>query len=284
MPVAWLFPIIFYSVASRRVSISNQALAFSSARGENSTDDPEAFCDPELDVANRRVLFFGGTFDPPTTAHLHIAKTALAQPGIDCVWLSPMFHPEYKPDKSDVQLRYSMLSMSFGADSVKMKMSRAYEQSYKDGNLVQQSDYFAYLWLEENYPQTNFDMMVGADSLTRDGPYTVEGWRDILKLVVKKHNRILVLARGDSDTTEYENMLLESGEIKSSPFVHLRDIDMSGFSEVSSSGIRALLQEAKDGDIDPSLQAKLSTAGSSAALLDYLKQHPKVVLKYSRGR
>jgi len=148
--------------------------------------------------------------------------------------------------------------------------------------MLQRMDVTAYGWLSRNYPNTQFDWLVGADSLTPEGPYTVDGWGDILKAVASKQGRILVLARGSAESTEYEKMLCDEYDVDPSPFVHLGDVDMSAYSEVSSSRIRELMKKAEEGNITP-LRKKLKTAGLSPALIKYLQEHPVVARMYIGG-
>eukprot|EP00427_Karlodinium_veneficum_P012292 CAMPEP_0169065404 /NCGR_PEP_ID=MMETSP1015-20121227/2385_1 /TAXON_ID=342587 /ORGANISM="Karlodinium micrum, Strain CCMP2283" /LENGTH=292 /DNA_ID=CAMNT_0009123975 /DNA_START=74 /DNA_END=952 /DNA_ORIENTATION=- len=253
---------------------------------------PIVDCDPNNQNVNgpvRRVVFYGGTFDPPTTAHLHVARVALRE--ADCVWLSAVAHPDYKPGKADIKLRYEMLSYSFGRDAGVMKVTGAYENSYNEavakndteGMKLQRMDITAYGWLSRNYPNTHFDWLVGADSLTPGGPYTEEGWRDILRAVASKQGRILVLSRGSAETTGYEKGLCDKWDVNPSVFVHLGDVDMRAYSDVSSSRIREIMKQAVNGGGITPLRQDLTTAGLPPALLDYLEGKPAVAIKYIGG-
>ncbi|GMA59986.1 nicotinate (nicotinamide) nucleotide adenylyltransferase [Alicyclobacillus fastidiosus] len=53
------------------------------------------------DISARRVLLFGGTFDPPHVGHLAMAQLALEQTGVDEVWFLPSPSPPHKADIGD---------------------------------------------------------------------------------------------------------------------------------------------------------------------------------------
>jgi hypothetical protein len=214
---------------------------------------------------------------------MHTAEVGLAQEEVDCVWFSPLYHPLYKPEKSDIRLREQMLLESFGEDSESMAVVQAFELSYKDGNLVQRMQIQAYHYLVATYQHTKFDMVVGADAVTPHGSYTVEGWRDILRAISHDGNHIFVMDRDvqGANVREYEEMLVTTWNVSPNPYVNIV-VDMDRYSHVSSSGIRKLLLDTRDGEIDESLREALSGAGLSDVLVEFLQKHPEVVEQYNR--
>lgn len=55
--------------------------------------------------------FFGGSFNPPTKAHIEIAKEALEKFELDGVFFVPMGNGYAKPDLIDEKYRYEMLNI-----------------------------------------------------------------------------------------------------------------------------------------------------------------------------
>ena len=52
---------------------------------------------PATLVRGRRIGLFGGSFNPPHTGHLHIAREALRRLRLDEVWWLPARHNPLKP-------------------------------------------------------------------------------------------------------------------------------------------------------------------------------------------
>ena len=60
----------------------------------------------------QKIGFFGGSFNPPTYAHLEVAKTAIRQLNLDKVFFVPVGNLYNKPDLIDEKHRYNMLQLS----------------------------------------------------------------------------------------------------------------------------------------------------------------------------
>ncbi len=59
----------------------------------------------------KRIAFFGGSFNPPTYAHINIAYTTLKQLKIDKFFFVPVGNLYNKPDLIDEKDRYNMLKL-----------------------------------------------------------------------------------------------------------------------------------------------------------------------------
>lgn len=60
---------------------------------------------------NMKIGFFGGSFNPPTYAHLEIAKEALKQEKLDKFYFVPVGNTYKKPELMDEKYRYEMLEI-----------------------------------------------------------------------------------------------------------------------------------------------------------------------------
>ena len=66
---------------------------------------PAAFLPPRSTRA--RIGLFGGSFDPPHSGHLHVAKTAMKHLGLDQVWWFPTPGNPLKEAPSDYDARFA---------------------------------------------------------------------------------------------------------------------------------------------------------------------------------
>eukprot|EP00931_Biecheleriopsis_adriatica_P016026 TRINITY_DN11961_c0_g1_i2.p1 TRINITY_DN11961_c0_g1~~TRINITY_DN11961_c0_g1_i2.p1 ORF type:complete len:771 (-),score=189.81 TRINITY_DN11961_c0_g1_i2:97-2409(-) len=155
-------------------------------------------CSPDVD-GTRRVMLFGGTFDPVTEPHAALSRHALASGGEDCVWFAPSFHPDYIPDKSPFELRLSMLKAVQPSGMLgppgKVAITTAFKDSYKTGQALNDADTQALLLLQEKYPKTVFDTQFGADTLISKAHPMWDWAGKFLQLIVSKGGRVIVISR-----------------------------------------------------------------------------------------
>ena len=59
-----------------------------------------------------KIGFFGGSFNPPTYAHMHIAKISIEQLKLDKFFFVPVGNLYDKPDLVDENYRYDMLNIA----------------------------------------------------------------------------------------------------------------------------------------------------------------------------
>ena len=60
----------------------------------------------------KRMGFFGGSFNPPTYAHINIAKASIEKLGLDKFFFVPVGNLYNKPDLIDEVYRYDMLKIA----------------------------------------------------------------------------------------------------------------------------------------------------------------------------
>ena len=70
----------------------------------------------------KKIGFFGGCFNPPTIAHMEIAKIALEQCNLDKIVFVPMGNKYSKKDLIDFEFRFEMLKLCC-SDNIKLEVS-----------------------------------------------------------------------------------------------------------------------------------------------------------------
>ena len=68
-----------------------------------------------------KIGFFGGSFNPPTYAHLEIARMSIQEQNLDRVYFVPVGNSYKKPELIDENYRYEMLqiiSKNFNKESL----------------------------------------------------------------------------------------------------------------------------------------------------------------------
>ncbi len=109
-----------------------------------------------------KIGVFGGTFDPVHNGHLALARTALAQLGLDKVLFLPAFIPPHKTDREAITpapFRYRMVEMAIQEESQfeisDMELNRP-NISYTVDSLKE---------LRSKFPGAEFYLILGEDSL-----------------------------------------------------------------------------------------------------------------------
>jgi nicotinate-nucleotide adenylyltransferase len=67
-----------------------------------------------LEIGNKIIAVFGGTFDPPHKGHVNLAEDVVASGAADKVVFVPAFKPPHKPDSpvSEFNIRLEMLKLA----------------------------------------------------------------------------------------------------------------------------------------------------------------------------
>ncbi|MCI7794824.1 MAG: nicotinate-nucleotide adenylyltransferase [Lachnospiraceae bacterium] len=115
----------------------------------------------------KRIGIMGGTFDPVHNGHLLLGKQAYHEYGLDEIWYMPSHIPPHKRDRkiTDSEDRIAMLRLALH-DLPYCTVSEF--EMERDG-----TTYTAHTLalLKEEYPDTHFFFIIGADSL-----YEIEHW------------------------------------------------------------------------------------------------------------
>ena len=123
-----------------------------------------------------RIAIFGGTFDPVHNAHLHIAREAMAQAGLDQVLFIPAAHPPHKADSmcAPYEHRYRMVELACQGEArfVPSRIEAGSERSYSILTIER---------LKARQPGDEFLFLIGADAFAEIG--TWRRWREVIAAV-----------------------------------------------------------------------------------------------------
>jgi nicotinate-nucleotide adenylyltransferase len=124
-----------------------------------------------------RIGILGGTFDPPTFAHLQLAMFALGTDKVDQVWLVPCWEHAFGKQPSKFEDRDKMCRLAveavFGKGpgcKVDVKPYEALWKIHYTVDLVER--------LIKQYPDFTFTLILGADNLRDAAKW--HHWEDIL--------------------------------------------------------------------------------------------------------
>lgn len=121
-----------------------------------------------------KIGILGGTFDPIHMAHLVLAETARDKFNLDKVLIMPAGDPYFKDLNavSDDDYRAKMVQLAIDGND-KFEFSNI--ELLREGNTYTVD---TLLQLKENYPNDEFFLIVGSDTL-----YQIENWKDPAKVL-----------------------------------------------------------------------------------------------------
>ena len=180
---------------------------------------------------NKKIGILGGSFDPIHNGHLAIAESAYRDFNLDEIWLIPAGHsPNKDEDKmTSVKVRAEMTALA--AQEIPHFKLSTYEID-KDGTS------YTYLTLsdfKEQYPDTDFYFIMGADSLDY-----FDAWKH--PEIICQKAVILVAVRDDMDLDDIHTKI---EQIKTNFSAEIYPLSCSKI-DISSSEIRANVQNSDD--------------------------------------
>lgn len=143
--------------------------------------------DNSTDQKTERVGIFGGTFDPIHDAHLDIARAALEQAALDCVYFVVAARPPHKDseDQEPPEDRYGLVEAAVAGEP-RMKASRA--ELDRDGPSYMVDTLKGF---QATLPNAALELIIGMDSLV-----DLPSWRDPAGILERAH--LLVVPRPGS--------------------------------------------------------------------------------------
>lgn len=137
-----------------------------------------------MEKQNKRVAVLGGAFDPPTRAHLTLARFLLSQQVADEIWFMPAYQHPFAKQMQDYSHRVSMCqSMCQGEKGLWVSSAESQIASYSQGRTWELLQF-----LSAEQKDCEFLFVMGQDNA--DGIERWYRWQDLLA-----NYRIIVLPR-----------------------------------------------------------------------------------------
>lgn len=180
---------------------------------------------------NKKIGILGGSFDPIHNGHLAIAESAYRDFNLDEIWLIPAGH---SPNKDE----YKMTSAIVRAEMTALAAQNLPHFKLSTYEIDKEGTSYTYLTLsdfKEQYPNTDFYFIMGADSLDY-----FDAWRH--PEIICQKAIILVAVRDDMDLNDINEKI---EHIKTQFHAEIYPLSCDKI-DISSSEIRANLQNRKD--------------------------------------
>ena len=168
----------------------------------------------------KKVAIYGGAFDPPTLAHVHIAEKLTEL--VDEVWIMPVFKHRikrsflgpksiYQQYHSSYEHRVTMCDIAFG--HIEKCKVRSLERAYCKLN----DEYYGATnellnYLRVDYPNINFVLAIGQDNAE-----TINKWKNYQSLI--NSTSFIVYARGNDTKHVIPSQLQGNTFIKTNKYL-----------------------------------------------------------------
>ena len=162
----------------------------------------------------KKLGFFGGSFNPPTYAHINVAKMSIEKFNLDAVYFVPVGNLYNKPSLIDENYRYKMLELICDDKIMVENIELGRKQTL---NTLHKST--------ENY------YIMGADNFEK-----LPTWKNAKELI--ENFKYIIFERNGSDSKS----LLATQEILKQNKNNFEFLDEKKYSNVSSGIIRELIQ------------------------------------------
>ena len=156
----------------------------------------------------RKVILFGGSFDPVHWGHLEIAKQALKQTGASELWFLLAAQNPFKKDTTPYYHRRKMLSMMIDYHH-KLKICDIENHLPKPSYSID-----TVRALKKQHPNTHFYWLIGSDQIPK-----LHEWKDFDRL--KQTVEFLVYTRpGENHSHDYQQITGKHLDISSTDIRH----------------------------------------------------------------
>ncbi len=174
----------------------------------------------------KKLGFFGGSFNPPTYAHINIAKMSIEKFNLDAVYFVPVGNLYNKPSLIDEKYRYKMLQLVCGD---KIKAENIELNRKKTLDTLQ-----AFNLIEEKYKndETEIFYIMGADNFEK-----LPNWKDSKKLV--EDYQYIIFKRDGSNLEQ----CIEKNQILKKNRQNFKFLDLQQYADISSGIIRELIKK-----------------------------------------
>lgn len=176
-----------------------------------------------------KIGFFGGSFNPPTYAHINIAKTAIKQLRLDKFFFVPVGNSYNKPDLIDEKHRYNMLKIACENE----------EKLYVEDIELNQKDKLSaievFKMIEEKYrANAEIFFVMGADNFVK-----LPTWNESERLISRY--KYIIFERGNFNLQQN----IEKNDMLKKNSKNFNILRLDNYNKTSSGIIRDLLQQKK---------------------------------------
>ena len=143
--------------------------------------------------------FFGGSFNPPTKAHIYLAEKVVTDINLDKLFFVPVGNYYSKPGLIDEKYRYEMLKLACKNNS-KLGVLDIELNTDKELRAID-----AFKMIRKLYPNDELYYIMGADNLSK-----ITKWKNSEELI--KNFKFIILDRGNyiiDDIMEKNSMLVK---------------------------------------------------------------------------
>lgn len=177
----------------------------------------------------KSIGILGGSFDPVTLAHIHVANTVLENVKLDELWMIPCYNHKFGKDLSAYNDRVEMLSVATETEDDKIKISDIEFRYNLSGST---KELFELLYTE--FPDYTFYFIMGQDIADVFNKFEGSEW-------LKKNVRFIIVSRVGVGTKVLNQWYTKS------PNIYLGDIDL--FEDISSTNAREYAKLKKYDDL-----------------------------------
>lgn len=171
----------------------------------------------------KKLGFFGGSFNPPTYAHINIAKMSIEKFNLDAVYFVPVGNLYNKPSLIDENYRYKMLELICDDKIMVENIELGRKQTL---NTLQ-----AFELIEQKYKSTENYYIMGADNFEK-----LPTWKNAKELI--ENYKYIIFERNGSNS---KSMIDTHGLLKQNRD-NFKFLSVEQYSNVSSGIIRKFIQ------------------------------------------
>ena len=171
----------------------------------------------------KKLGFFGGSFNPPTYAHINVAKMSIEKFNLDAVYFVPVGNLYNKPSLIDENYRYKMLELICDDKIMVENIELGRKQTL---NTLQ-----AFELIEQKYKSTENYYIMGADNFEK-----LPTWKNAKELI--ENYKYIIFERNGSNS---KSMIDTHGLLKQNRD-NFKFLSVEQYSNVSSGIIRKFIQ------------------------------------------
>lgn len=184
-----------------------------------------------MENKKKHIGIMGGTFDPVHNAHLTLAEQAYEQFSLDEIWMLPNGNPPHKRDSRQADVEYRMCMIQLAIKGIPyLKLCDVERSSGKYHYTFETLEK-----LNEEYPDTVFYFIMGADSL-----FEFDHWRE--PGIISRECILLAATRDHCKEAQIQKRIRE---LKERYGADIRILDTPNM-DIASANIRGMIAQGED--------------------------------------